>query len=51
MWKILMKDFDLGEPTSLSTVFISVALKANVRQAKILWTITEICLIPEFPQE
>ena len=27
------------------------ALKDNVKQAKILWTITEPCLNPEFPQE
>ena len=27
------------------------ALKDNVKQAKILWTITEQCSIPEFPQE
>ena len=47
-WKILMKDVDLGEPTSYSlTMSIWVALKENVKQAKILWTTTVICLNPK----
>ena len=40
-WKILMKDVDVGEPTSL--LFMWVALKENVRLARILWIITEVC--------
>ena len=35
-WKILMKDVDLGEPTSFLTMFIWVAPKEFVRQSKIL---------------
>ena len=35
-WKILMKDVDFGEP-------ICVALKENIRFARILWIITEVC--------
>ena len=38
MWKVLLKDVDLGEPTSFL-------------DHKILWTITEICLNPESLQE
>ena len=36
MWKILMKDVDLGEPISSLTTLLWVAFKENVRQAKIL---------------
>ena len=30
------------------TLYIWVAIKENVKQAKVLWTITEPCLNPEF---
>ena len=50
MWKELLKEVDLGEPTSFLD-HIGVALKENVRQAKILLTITEPCLNPEVPKE
>ena len=33
------------------TMFMWVVLNENVKQAKILWTITEICLIPKSLQE
>ena len=40
-WKILMKDVDLGEPTSFLDNIIWVALKESVRLARILWIIIE----------
>ena len=41
--KILMKDVDLGEPTSsLDHVYLD-ALKENVTLARILWIMTEVC--------
>ena len=40
MWKILMKDVDLGEPTSF---FDHVYLGCTQRD---VWTITGICLNP-----
>ena len=47
-WKILMKDVDLGEVTSfLDRFFFWVALNVSAKQAKVLWTITEICLNPK----
>ena len=46
-WKVFMKDVNVGEPTSFLDHFIWVALKENVKQAKILWTILEICLNPK----
>ena len=49
-WKVLVKDVDLGEPTSLFDHVYLVALNENVKQAKVLWTITEICLNPTFLQ-
>ena len=33
------------------TMFIWVALNVNVKQAKMLWTIIEMCLNPKSPQE
>ena len=42
IWKILMKDVDLGEPTSL-TMLIWVALNENIGVARILWIIVEVC--------
>ena len=45
-----MKDVDLGDPT-FSTMFIWVALKENVRLARILWIFTEVCSNQGFPQE
>ena len=50
MWKVLMKEVDVGEPTSL-TIFIWFALNENAKRAKILWTITEMCLNPESLQQ
>ena len=48
MWNVLVKEVDLGEPTSFfDHVFFLVALNENVKQAKILWTIIEICLNPK----
>ena len=43
MWKILMKDVDLGEPTSFLDMYIWVALKECVKSVTILWRTTEIC--------
>ena len=50
MWKILMKDVDLGDPT-FSTMFIWVALRESVRLARILWIITQVCSNRGFPQQ
>ena len=51
MWPVLNKEVDLGEPTSfLDHVYWDV-LRDNVKQAKILLTIIEPCLNPEFLQE
>ena len=44
MCKVLMKEVDLGEPTSFLTMFIWVALNENAKRGKMLWTNTEICL-------
>ena len=41
MWKALYKEVDLGEPTSFLDHYTWDALKDNVKQAKILLTITE----------
>ena len=41
MWKVLNKEVDLGEPTS----FVD-----HIKDAKILWTVTEPCLNREFPR-
>ena len=51
MWKVLNKDVDLGEPTSFLDHVHLGALKENVKQAKVLWTITQICLNPGFQPE
>ena len=52
MWKVLNKEVDLGEPTSfLDHVYTWDVLKDNVKQAKILLTITEPCFNREFPRE
>ena len=48
MWKILMKDVDLGEPTSFLDMYIWVALKDSVKSVTILWRTTEICSNPGF---
>ena len=37
-----MEDVHLGEPAS-STVFVWVALKENVKLARTLWIISEVC--------
>ena len=42
LWKVLVKDFDLREFKSSSTVYICVALKENVRLARVLRIITEV---------
>ena len=48
MWKILNEEVDLGERTSfLDHVYLDV-LNDSVKSAKILFTITEPCLNPEF---
>ena len=50
MWKVLNKEVDLGEPTSwLGSCILGLHSK-TMKQAKILWTITEPCLNCEFPQ-
>ena len=46
MWKLLMKDVDLGEPTS----FLDHENLGCI-EAKILWTITEPCSNREFQRE
>ena len=52
MWKILNKEVELGEPTSfLDHEYLGYALNDNVKQEKILLTITEPCLNQEFPRE
>ena len=50
MWKVLNKEVDLGEPTSFLDHVPWDVLKDNVKEAKILLTITEPCLICEFPR-
>ena len=46
MWKVLITDVDLGEPTSFFDHVPLGCSEENAKQAKILWTITEICLNP-----
>ena len=46
-----MNEVDLGNPHRSLTTFFSVALNEFVKQAKILWTIWEICLNPGSPRE
>ena len=47
-WKILMEDVDLGENQHhIMTMYIWVAFNENVKQAKILRTITGVCSNPE----
>ena len=43
MWKVLMKQVDLGASTSFWNMFIWSALNGNAKQAKISSTITKIC--------
>ena len=51
MWKVLNKEVVLGEPTSvLDHENLGDVLKDNVKEAKILLTITEPCLNHEFPR-
>ena len=47
MWKVLETLIWENRHHSM-TMFIWVALKENVKQAKILWTITEACMNVEF---
>ena len=51
MWKVLNKEVDLENQHLSWIVNTWDALNDNAKQAKILWTITEPCLNPEFPQE
>ena len=46
-----MKDVDLGEPTSFLDHVFLIVFNENVKQAKILQTIAEICLKPKFLME
>ena len=48
MWKVLLEAVDLGQPTFF---FDHVHFGCTAKRAKILWTITEICLNPESLQE
>ena len=49
MWKVLMKEVDLGEPRSfLDHVYLSCTQQ---EYEAILWQITEICLNPGSLQE
>ena len=48
MWKVSTKKSIWANQHPSLTTFIWVALKENVKQAKILWTITQICLNPGF---
>ena len=50
MWKLLMKEVGLGEQHHSLTMFIWVAVEENAKQAKIWWTIAEICLNHELPR-
>ena len=51
MWKVLNKEVDLGEPTSfLNHVYLGCTQR-QCEISRILFTITEPCLNPEFPQE
>ena len=51
MWKVLNKEVDLGEPTSFLDHVYPECTQRECKKAKILLTITEPCLNPEFPQE
>ena len=51
MWKVLNKEVDLGEPTSFLDHVYFGCTQDNVKQAKILWTITEPCSNREFQRE
>ena len=48
MWKMLMKDVDLGEPTFFDHVYLGSTQRECQKQAKILWTITKTCSNPGF---
>ena len=50
MRKVLNKEVDLGESTSSSIMCTWGVLKNNVKQAKILLTITDSCVNHEFPR-
>ena len=50
MWKVLNKEVDLGDAHLSLIMYTWVALKDNVKQAKILMTIAEPCLNHEFPR-
>ena len=48
MWKVLIKEVDLGEPTSFFDHVFWVAFKESVRLVKIFWQATEIRSNPGF---
>ena len=51
VWNVLMKQVDLGEPTSfLDYVYLGVH-KENAKRARILLTIIKVCSNPRFLQE
>ena len=50
MWKVLNPEVDLGDQHHSLTMYTLYVLKDNVKYAKILLTIAESCLNPEFPQ-
>ena len=49
-WKVLMRDVDLGEPTSFFD-HVYFGCTQSAKRAKKLWTIMEICLNLGFLQE
>ena len=52
MWKALVEQVDLGEPTSFLDIFYFGLYSTRIRnEQKILWTITETCLNLGSPQE
>ena len=50
MWKVLIQEADLGEPTSFLDPVYLVALNENTKLAKKSLTITKICSNPGFPR-
>ena len=50
MWKVLIQEADLGEPTSFLDPVYLVALNENTKLAGKSLTITKICSNPGFPR-
>ena len=51
MWKLLIKEVDLGEPTSfLDHVYLGCTQRQCAISTEILWTIAEPCSNREFPR-